>query len=58
MSHALSSAAPLACWDYSVEDQGPRTLFEIVGMMAHIPSCPTTLGRLVLLMSGLSPHSQ
>jgi hypothetical protein len=40
----LSCAAPLVYWDYFIEDQGLRTLFEVVGVMAHIPGCPAVLG--------------
>jgi hypothetical protein len=58
MSHALSCATSMVYWDYSAEDQGSHTLFEVVGMMARILGCPTTPGGSTLLMSGLDPHSQ
>jgi hypothetical protein len=58
MSHAFSCTASLAYWDYSIEDQGPQTLFRVVGMMAQIPGCPAMLGGPTLLMGGLDPHSQ
>jgi hypothetical protein len=48
---------PLHYWDHSTEDQGLHTLFEVVGVMAHISGCPTMLGGSMLLMSGLGPHS-
>jgi hypothetical protein len=44
----LSCAAPLVYWDYFIEDQGLRTLFEVVGVMAHIPGCPAVLGGSML----------
>jgi hypothetical protein len=56
MFHALSCAAPLAYLDYSAENQGSHTLFEVMGMIAHIPSCPATLGASAWLMSGPGPH--
>jgi hypothetical protein len=45
----------LAYWDYSAEDQGPHTLFEVVGVMARIRSYLATLGRPTRLMSGPIP---
>jgi hypothetical protein len=48
----------LACWGYSIEEQRPRILLEIMGVMAHHPCCLTTLGGSTLLMCGLGPHSQ
>jgi hypothetical protein len=57
MSHTLSCATLLAYWDYSAEVQGSHTLFEVVGMVAHILGCPTTPSGSMMLMSGLDPHS-
>jgi hypothetical protein len=48
----------LAYSDYSAEDQGSHTLFEVVGVMACIPGFPATPDGPTLLMSGLGPHSQ
>jgi hypothetical protein len=56
MSHTMSCAASLAYLDYSAENQGSHTLFEVVGMMALIPGCPATLGESAWLMSGPGPH--
>jgi hypothetical protein len=53
-----SCAARLASWDHSTGDQGSCTFFEVMGVLAHIPGCPTTPGGLALLMSGPGPHSQ
>jgi hypothetical protein len=47
----------LACWDYSIEEQGPHTLLEVIGMMARLPWCLATLGGSTLLTCGLSPPS-
>jgi hypothetical protein len=57
MSHKRSCVMPLACWDYSVEEQRPHTLFEEVGVMAHLPWYPATLGGLASLMCGPGPPS-
>jgi hypothetical protein len=58
MSDVLSYAAPLAYWNYSTQEEGPRTLFEVMGVMARIPGCPTMPGGSVLLMHGPSSHLQ
>jgi hypothetical protein len=58
MSHRFSCATLLAYWDYSSDDQGPHTLFEVVGVMTHIPGCPAMPGGPTLVTSGLGPHSQ
>jgi hypothetical protein len=55
-SHALGCAMLLAYWDYSIEDHGPHTPFEVMPM-AHLHCCPTTPGRSTLLMCGLGPYS-
>jgi hypothetical protein len=58
MSHVLSCTVPLIYWDYFTEDQGLRTLFKVMGVMARTPDCPVVPGRPTLLMSGLGPHSK
>jgi hypothetical protein len=34
----------LAYWDYSTEDQGQQSLFEVVGVMACLPGFPSQAG--------------
>jgi hypothetical protein len=57
MSHMLNCIVSLAYWDYSTENQGSRTLFRVLGVMAHIPGCLAMLGRPTRLMSEHGPHS-
>jgi hypothetical protein len=49
---------PLACWGYSIKEQRPHTLLEVMGMMVCLPYCHIALGGSMLLTCGLSPHSQ
>jgi hypothetical protein len=48
---------PLACWGYSIEEQRPQTLLEVMGMMDRLPCCLTILGGSTLLTCMISPHS-
>jgi hypothetical protein len=45
----------LPCWGYFVEEQGPQILLEIVGVMACLPCCLTTLGVDVVDVQAQSP---
>jgi hypothetical protein len=38
MPHTYSCVMMLTCWDYSVREQRLHIFFEVVGVMAHLPS--------------------
>jgi hypothetical protein len=58
MFHASGCTMSLVSWDCHTVDQGSCTSIRVVGVLAHFPSHPITLGGPACLTSGPVPHLQ